>query len=150
MSRLGAIESTTVARSAVSTSDSEVMNSRVNGVLNLADLDAELTRLVPDVRILKRDARLARAHGPGPEFHPECARSRPSPHSRYAAQSGRGLSRPGEAHAVAVRLSPLQVAGESHARGGERCRRRGCGAGGLGLHTMPDCEGERQTARTQS
>jgi hypothetical protein len=34
MSRLGAIESTTVARSAVSTSAREVMNSRVNGVLN--------------------------------------------------------------------------------------------------------------------
>ena len=34
MSRLGAIESTTVERSAVSTSASEVRYSRVNGVLN--------------------------------------------------------------------------------------------------------------------
>ena len=34
MSRLGASESTTVARSAVSTSVSEVTYSQVNGVLN--------------------------------------------------------------------------------------------------------------------
>ena len=72
MSRLGAIESTTVARSAVSTSASEAMNSRVKRRLELPGLDAELPGLVADVGVLQRHARPAGAHRPGAKFplHP--------------------------------------------------------------------------------
>ena len=110
MSRFGASESTTVERSAVSTSAERGDELAGKRGLELPDLNAERLVGPPDVGVLQRDARSSRPDATGTEL----ALNPPAHVAEDRAGCGQSgaVDGGGEPHVVLIHLSPLDVAAQ--------------------------------------